>query len=302
MQRPHNSLRLDVSAYLDQAERDFLISGKVEFVYPVRRGTGDTKFYEELDRELRGQDIIRVHSLREVKEAFTWISRPAALTVDLATLLKKRPHLSLWRGEIETLTQTFDFLDVRAFLESQGAEVISDLVLLRSCLEVLSYLVNHREKVTGLLPRQLPHGQSTKLIGRENLLLRLFSFWREGSATWRDFYVYFELLDKPLEFRFFAPLCTCQNHSLTQFHGLLAKDWASDYEFSKLGGSLIVENLMSQDILERYRSIQQKKDIFLGPFRSVPGLQSEYEFVSRHGIQIEQEQMRESWPFGTNLL
>jgi hypothetical protein len=227
-------------------------------------------------------------------------------------------------------------------------------------------LLEHRAEVAGLLPRQLPHGQSTKLVGRENLLLRLYSAWKGISARWSDFYFEFDLLDKPLEFRFYAPTCRCQSQELTSLHGLLASEWRRDFDFTNLHGTLIIENfetflaltkeskstlliwgggwkavhlhsftdqlpkplyywgdidkegyeifgrlrssiehlkpiLMSKESLDRYRAIAQRKDIHLGPFHQIPGLQKEYEYVSRNGLQIEQEQMREPWPLGTTL-
>jgi hypothetical protein len=217
------------------------------------------------------------------------------------------------------------------------------------------------------LPRQIPHGQSTKLVGKQALLLRLFSYWRDQPSQWSDFYDWFGLIDQPPEFRIFAPTCLVQNNRLREFQGLLAKDWADDFEFSGLSGTLIVENLetfhalaklsratlvvwgggwkaahlrpllpclprpiyywgdidkegyeifgllksadagihfalMDFTAIEKYRSIHQRKEISLGPYRSVAGLQAEYEYVARRGIQIEQEQMREEWPFGAQLL
>ena len=359
-------MKLEISGYLDQAEQEFLLDGKAEFVFPVRRRVGEPDFYRQLDQELRHQNVMRVHSFREVKEGFTWVSRPAALVLDLETLLRERPSLSIMRGELENLERGFPFLNLRKFLRSEGNGILNDLGLLKSCLEVFSYILNNRKLVVGLLPRQLAHGQSTKLIGRENLLLRLFSFWRAQPARWTDFFDFFELLDKPLEFRFFAPVCKCQNHVLRDFHGLIAKDWSQELEFGALAGTLIVENfesflaltkesastlliwgagwravhlrsfferfprpiyywgdidregfeifanlkssisalsplLMDRRVIESYLEIHQRKEIFLGPFREVPGLQQEYEYVSRNGIQIEQEQIREKWPFGTLL-
>jgi hypothetical protein len=360
------SLTLDVNRYLDQAEREFLLHGRTEFLFPVRRPPGDADFYQRLDKQLLQQSLLRVHSFREVKEGFTRVSRPAALFLDLETLLRERPTVSLWRGEIDNLVQSFPFLDLRSFLRSEGSEILNDLGLLRACLEVLSYMISHRAEIAGLLPRQLPHGQSTKLIGRENLLLKLFNYWSGKNARWSDFFVFFEILDKPLEFRFFAPSCQFQGHVLERFHGLLAKDWRHELDFRALSGSLIVENfesflaltresrltlliwgagwravhlrflfeslpqpiyywgdidkegyeifahlkssisslkpiLMDQRTVDRYLAIHQRKDVFIGPFREVPGLQKEYEYVSRQGIQIEQEQIREVWPFGTSL-
>jgi hypothetical protein len=357
---------LEITKYLDLAERQFLIESQREFIFQLRRKNGDSNFYSRLDEELRTQNILRVQSFREVKEGFAWISRPASLILDLETLLRERPYLSLWRGEIEALERRFTFIDVRGFLRSESVGSVLDLAMFRSCLEVLNYLADNRSKVSGLLPRQLPHGQSTKLIGKEPLLLRLFAFWRQEASRWSDFFHCFELLDKPLEFRFFAPECRIQGQKLRDFNGLFALDWIRDYNFSDLEGTLIIENfesllaltrestsslliwgagwravhlksllmilpkpiyywgdidkegyeifasfkascpeiepvLMSRKEINLYQHIHQRKEIFLGPYRTVPGLQAEYEYVSRSGILIEQEQLRETWPLGTTL-
>ena len=357
---------LETERFLDQAEREFLTEGRTDFVFPVRRRGGYPDFYALLDRELAEQTVLKVRSLRQVKEGYAWISRPATLGLDLEALFRARPHVSVWRGEIERLNREFDFLNLGAFLRSEGTEAIADLIRLRVCLEVLYFLVSHRFEITGLLPRQMAHGQSTKLIGHDNLLLRLFSFWRGEPSGWKEFYAYFGILDKPLEFRFYAPTCRCQGHQLGNFHGLLALDWSADFEFSELTGTLIVENfesflaltresrstllvwgagwravhlralihrfpgvvhywgdidkegyeifgalhnsfselvpvLMDFATIDRYRGLHQRKEIFLGPYRKVAPLQREYEQVSRQGIQIEQEQMRETWPFRKDL-
>lgn len=357
---------IDPRLLLDQAEKLFLLGDETEFVFPLRRPAGDADFYERLDRELRDQELVRVHALREVKEGFTWISRPAALALDVEGLLRERPSLSILKGEINKLSAEFRFIDVRAFLRREGSSTWHDLATFRSCLEILDYLLKHPAEVKGLLAKQLPHGQSTKLIGREMMLLRLFMFWRGEPADWKDFYQFFELLEKPLEFRFYAPQLICQGRELSRFHGVLASEWMADFDFSALRATLIVENfdsfvalasearttlliwgagwravhlrkftnllprpvyywgdidkegyeiygslrfaypqltpvLMDQSVIEKYKDIQQRKDIFVGPFRSVPELQSEYEFACRNGLQIEQEQIREPWPFATDL-
>jgi hypothetical protein len=357
---------LDQRALLDEAENKFLLGGEVEFNFSVRRTKGDEDFYIRLDREIREQDIVRIKSYRMVKEGFTKVSRPAELIIDLNQLVRERPYVVLFRNELEKLNSIFKHFDLFEFLKSQDRETILDLNLLRSCLEVFAYLLDYSDKAFGLLPRQIPHGQSTKLIGKQNLLLRMFNFWQKQVGRWSDFYDWFGLIDQPPEFRIFAPHCYFQKQELKNFHGLLANEWIADFAFSNLCGTLIVENLesfhaltknskasllvwgagfkasylrpllsmlpkpvyywgdidkegyeilgllhtsftdikpvlMNFDTIEKYRQIHQKKEIFLGPYRPIGTLQDEYEYSARHGLLIEQEQMQEDWPMGTQL-
>ncbi len=376
---------VDLEQYLNRAEIEYLFDAKfaaksphpsesqrpseecADFVFPIRRKSDELNFYARLEDQLRRQDVFHIASYRLVKEEFTKISRPASLALTVEKLLQQRPHLRFVKVEIERLISSYKMIDTRNFLRSNSEESLADLARTRSCLDVFQYLLAHQDETKGLLPRQIPHGQSTKLIGKDLLLLRLFSCWRERPSRWDDFYDYFGLLDKPAEIRFFAPSCSCQGQFLHQFHGVLAKDWSSQYNFVALSGTLIVENfetfysvvnkttsslivwgggwravqlrevfhlfpqpiyywgdidkegyeifgylknlnpvlqplLMDHSTIERARAIHQKKEIFLGPFRTVAGLQAEYELVCRNGIQIEQEQLREEWPFAGDLL
>jgi hypothetical protein len=358
---------LETESFLDRAEMEYLFgAAKSEFIFPIRRKGEVADYYARLETELRTQDLLAVQSYRVVKESFAKVSRPAALVLTEAGLLRRRPHLAMVKAEIARLGSSIRSIDAREFLRQNSRDALADIALTRDCFEVFEYLLAHRDEVMGLLPRQIPHGRSTKLLGRENLLLKMFSFWRGEPGRWRDFHDFFGLLDRPAEFRFFAPVCSCQERRLSSFHGLLARDWQNDLDFDSLKGTLIIENLesfyaaiadsratlliwgggwkavqlhslwtrlpkpvyywgdidkegyeifgylnarhpelsplmMSREWIDKYRTIQQKKEIFLGPFRQVSGLQAEYEWVSRNGIQIEQEQMREPWPFGAAL-
>lgn len=357
---------LDLTSLLDEAEMRYLLDEEVSFAFPIRRKPGIADFYSRLDKEIQQQSVLRVSNYRSVKEGFTSVSRPAELMLTESDLLKQRPHLTLFREEIKKLKTLLPIIDLADFLRKTGKEGLSDLKLLRTCLEVFTYLLDHRNEVVDLLPRQIPHGQSTKLIGRQPLLLRLFCYWRGESASWKNFYDWFGLIDQPVEFRVFAPRCILQDKQLHQFHGLLAQAWKDQYHFSDLSGTLIVENsetfysvakqakntlivwgagwravhlrwffdllpkpiyywgdidkegyeifgwlktahpdiksvLMNFLIIEKYQKIHQRKDVFLGPYRAVESLQAEYEHASRHGLQIEQEQIHEEWPFGTEL-
>lgn len=234
---------LDVEMMLNQAERELLIEGKVEFTFPLRKRPGFEDYYECLEDELRENAWIKVLEYREVKEGWARISRPSLVRFDSEALLRMRPHLRLILEEVVKWRAEFVAIDVQLALKLAFQEMVAEPSLTKSCLQVLTYLISHRELIGGLLPRQIQHGNSSKLIGKEPLLLRLFSLWRGESATWKEFFRYFDLADKPVEFRFYAPRLRCQDADLERFHGLLASEWAESLDFSGLKGTLIVENL-----------------------------------------------------------
>lgn len=364
-----NPRLLDFEELLNRAERAYLFEDKTLFEFPVRKKAGLPNFYELLDRELQQTQSlyeIKVLDYRVVKEGFARVSRPAALGFDAGVLLRHRPHLKLLKQEFEKWQTEFRAVPVKEFVRQNVPEALENPALTRACLEVFEYLVLNRSEIVGLLPRQIPHGQSTKLIGRSPVLLRLFSFWRGEPSTWPIFFEVFNLLDKPVEFRFYAPECTYQGQRLLRFHGVLAAKWASDYRFSALKGTLVIENFesflgalplareslmiwgggwraaqlkellgrfpkplvywgdidkegyeifgylkqrypdliplfMDSETIAKYRRLTQKKERYFGPYREVAGLQATYERVCEEGIQIEQEQLNESWPFYPGL-
>ncbi len=240
-----NRRTIDTERLLDEAERDWVLDGTAFFKFPIRRKPGFEDFYEILERELREFQWLKVAEFRTVKEGFVRVSRPSVLQLKQEDLCLQRPYLRALVEEVRKWQAEFADLGINSALRVAYKEFTADPQLSRSCLEVMNYLIRHRDEVRDLLPRQVQHANSTKLIGKESLLLRLFGIWRGETATWRDFFRFFELQDKPVEFRFFASRCSFKKAELTSFHGLIALDWAQDYDFSGLDGTLIIENLES---------------------------------------------------------
>lgn len=228
---------------LDTAEREHMVEGKREFEFAVRRPSGFKTFYEDLEKELQIQSLFSVCAYRTVKEGYVRVSRPSRLKLTLEALIRRRPHLPSLVKEIEKWRGEFRDLKVDEALHSSYAELTADPHLTRSCFEVLRYLLNNQGAIKGLLPRQVQHAESTKLIRREPLLLRLFAIFRGEPATWPQFLRYFELLERPVEFRFHAPFCVYQKAKLSDFHSVVSQELVNRYDFSNLSGTLIVENL-----------------------------------------------------------
>jgi hypothetical protein len=234
---------LDSEGFIETAEKSLLLEGKSEFFFSVRRKSNISNFYDLLEKELRAQILFTVSEYRVVKEGWTKISRPAVLRIDRATLIKQKPHLTALEREISRWRIDFSSIGASQIITIAYKDVVADPALTNACLEVLLYLINNREIIKGLLPRQVQHKQSTKLIGQEPLLLKMFGIWRQAPAHWADFFRFFELTSRSVEFRFFAPNCLCQSAKLSHFHGVLSHDWHNDFKFDELRGTLIVENL-----------------------------------------------------------
>jgi hypothetical protein len=358
----------NINIYLSDAETDYLIDGRDSFVFELRRLPNVKDYYQRLEFELRSFPEIKVVGFRTVKEGFTNISRPAFISFDAEYLTTARPHLKLMRKQIIQIDLKYkDFLSVSNFIRTFLKDSLQNLDILDSCLDIFKYLISNRTLVKGFLPRHIPHGQSTKLIGKEPLLLKVFLFYLRlngkafDSVSWRDFFSYFELERVKTEFRFFAPHCKIQDFPIVNFNGIFDHDSLSQFNFSELSSALIVENyssfyaltqfskntlliwgggfkavtlisllrlfpspifywgdidkegyeiygllkaefkslqaiMMDSEILNKYRHLIQKKQIFDGPFKNLFELQNTYETVATHGIQIEQEQIEIHWP------
>jgi hypothetical protein len=228
--------------WLDQAQRCYLLSDEPYCVVPLRRKKGMKDFYEKLERFLRYHPLIRVRSYREVREGRVWISRPKELAIDWACLLNYRPHLEMLRKELQDWRQATGEFGLEEFVNDHYLECIRDPAITKSCIQVFKHLVQRPEDSKWSLPRQIPHSESTKLVGKEGLLLKIFSYWRGEESQWTDFFNRFRILRRTADFRIFAPRCKLQSFPIINFHGLMAQDWASEFSFEGLKQTLIVEN------------------------------------------------------------
>lgn len=235
-------MSIDFQSWLDRAAKDFLCKNETVFKFETRKKTGMVHYYSELERALAEQKVFEVHSYRSVREGRVSMPRPAVLFVTLDKLLQARPELKRQKQILDQavgMDLPFNFTE---FLLHQYPMVLKRIEMLLPCLEVYSYVFKNQKSVEGLLPRQIPHGQSTKLLGKEPLFLAIFRFHAQNfTAEWTDFYTKYRLVQDNLEFRFFAPRACWQSVELQQFQGVLKKEWAAQWRFD-VKGTLIVEN------------------------------------------------------------
>lgn len=236
---------LDFESLLDKASREYLIDGGDEFVFEVRKKKGHDDFYERLDRQLAQQKHLKIKSFRSVKEGKVHMPRPSLLSLQKEDLLNLRPELSEIKRSLDQAESLSRNIDFKEFLGKHYTSVIGAVEVLGPCLEVFNFLTDHREAVAGLLSRQIPHGQSTKIVGKEFLLLLIYRFsLRESSLSWDDFYQDYKILGENSEFRFYAPRALWRGKDVQEIHGVLARELEQPWEFP-LKGTILVENYQS---------------------------------------------------------
>lgn len=233
---------IDFQPWLDRAAKDYLCKNETIFKFETRKKPGMAHYYLELEQALAKQNVFEVHSYRSVREGRVFMPRPAVLFITLDKLLQVRPELKRQKQILDQaigMTLPFNFTE---FLLHQYPMILKRIEILLPCLEAYSYIFKNQKSVEGLLPRQIPHGQSTKLLGKEPLLLAIFRFHVQNfSAEWSDFYIKYRVVQDNLEFRFFAPRAYWHGVELQQFQGVLKKEWTAQWRFD-VEGTLIVEN------------------------------------------------------------
>lgn len=236
---------LDAEDLIDKAAKMYLCEGIVDFTFSIRKKAAIRDFYQRLEREVSEQNVFNIRSFRRVREGNVLMPRPAVLGLTLNSLLAIRPELAEQKKIIDMALDRNSFVDVQGFIKLRYQVLTKGLSVLLQSLDVFNYILENRERVKGLLLRQVPHGQSTKLLGKEPLLLALYRFYKEEPLlSWEDFYQEFGLIAENLEFRFFAPCAEWRGIELEFFHGVLSTTLQEAWRFP-LRSTLIVENYQS---------------------------------------------------------
>jgi hypothetical protein len=233
---------LNLTLMLDELEKTYVFDNEAPLQVDLRRTPGTLDFYVQVEKQLQNQNLFTVSDYRIVKEGRTKISRPSQITITKAKLIDNRPHIQIIQEKIAQLSEKYSTFSLNHFLKSSYQELKFQLDLIDSCASVLDHLEKNKLSIQGLYSRQIPHGFSTKLIGKENILLRIFSNWKQRTCSWSDFYFYYKILNKPIEFRFYAPKCQWKDARLDQFHGVISQSNYDKFSFNELKQVLLIEN------------------------------------------------------------
>jgi hypothetical protein len=240
---PNSSSFISWKDHLDKFEKDYLFNEVEEYYFQVRRNKSIPNFDQILESQLRKIPGVKVHQYKTVKEGYTKVARPHTIAIGINYLMHERPYLKHQKNIYEQLWGNFSYFSLKDFCLKNYKDINHDLSLLQECLQLFDFMTKNRDQIQGMAPREVPHGISTKLLGRESLLLKVFSFWKPTLSDWNQVFNYFGIQKRPTEFRFYSPMCYFQQKEIKHFHGLLFQEFLPNFDFSNLKGTLIVENL-----------------------------------------------------------
>lgn len=231
----------DPQKFFDKAEWDFLIEGNEVFTYSLRLGK-EALDPVGLEREILSVGFV-ISKFVDRKLGFAKISFPSEIRFNLALLLKRRPGLKKVRSIFLEASSQGSEIDVKGFISKNRHECRKKCEILVSSVKLAEYIILHQDKVSGLYPRQIPHGQSTKLLLENTLSRRLLAFHlQRPQLTEEELCSIFGLKRKPAYFHIYADHTSFDGHLLTQFHGIITEDNVNRYDFASLKRVLIVEN------------------------------------------------------------
>ncbi len=240
---------LDFAGLLSKAARGYLLGdfeNGDEMVFEIRKRKGVENFYALLDQDLRRQKIFRIHSFRKVKEGLVAMPRPASLAIKVSELLHIISELEGKKIIVQSCKNKSQYFTFHDFAEGNYELLERSWQVVEASLEVFNYMIQFPERVRGQSSRLISHGQSTKLLGREAILLAMFRFYKSDPLlTWDRLFEEYQITDNGSEFRFFSDRAIWKGQEIGGgFHGVLREDSVKFWSFL-MKGTLIIENFES---------------------------------------------------------
>lgn len=234
---------LDLDKWLAVAKKAFLLSGIVEFEFPIRRQGSSEIFYAALERELREAPELQISSYRTVKEGFVKVARPSQIRISMPLLKKAYPDLEDQYRQFQFLREHLAEHRADEFLQKNYLLIVANIREIESVINIFEYLIANKECLHGLRPRELPHSESSKLMGNSGLLLALLRHWLQNeSLNWEKIFEQFGLVDQKQEIRFFAPTGIFRGTRFTELHGVIYESQRTLWSFEGLHGAIVIEN------------------------------------------------------------
>jgi hypothetical protein len=243
---------LDVTKWLDEAKKAFLLQGASEFHFTLRRRGDPETFYRSLEAELRAWPQLKITRFRSVREGYVKIARPSQVSFSLSFLRSMVPGID---RDAEIVSKAFSYaitdqsgesLRWPEFWNQNYSLIVGNLDELVPSINIYQHLMTHRNELNGLRPREVSHGESSKLIGKSSLVLALLRWgFNEKALTWEQAFDKFGLIDQKQEIRFFAPKVQFRGVELRELHGIISEVQADHWSFDGVEGMVIIENYES---------------------------------------------------------
>lgn len=233
----------DLEYFIAKAEREYLLNGKTEFSYSIRLTeeirTNVRKFEDEISRHLGIE--VTAYTDRRINDVKVGI--PSQLRFSENYLFKLRPGLRLTAKSFAGARDAARYLNIDIFLRSHFAEAKKKHLKLESAVRAVEFILEHRPTLAGLFPRQVPHGQSTKLLMEDTLARRLLAYhYGRPQLTQDDVRELFGFRKKPSYFHFHANRISYDGVELSNHHAVVTESNLHRFDFSNMACVVVVEN------------------------------------------------------------
>lgn len=257
-----------VDKVIDSIEKSFLIDGIDEFTCDLRLTDEIRKNFTQFEQQIKGYPEIEIVDWRNARLSGMKTGFPSAIKFDSSLIYRVRPELKKIRRSFELAISSGKVLDVKAYIRDNYSLCKKNYEDLQASVLIAEYMIENKEAVKGLLPRQIAHGQSTKLLADNPLVKGLLSSTFAGFLDEHngDVFDYLGLKKKPTSFQFFATEVAIRGISFSNYYGVLNNMNAKDFLFG-LKRTIIVENEESFHPLAEI--IQDALVIFGGGWRAV---------------------------------
>lgn len=234
---------LDLDFYLDKAERSFLLSQEVNFSFALRVTQAIRSNLSQFEREIATHKGLVVTEYSDRKVNGVKLGVPSEIRFDSKLLLRRRPGLSAIRAAFEDARSAARTIDLAKFIEENFGESKRKFADIVSAVRAAEFLIENQKKIEGLYPRQIPHGQSTKLLIESTLVRRILAFHlgRPQLST-DEVCAIFGLRQKPSYFHFHATAVIYDGVSLSDHHSIITELNKDRFDLSLLEYLLVVEN------------------------------------------------------------
>ena len=232
-----------VDKVLDSIEKSFLVDGVDEFTYELRLTEEIRKNFSKFEREIKNYEEIEIVEWKNARLSGMKTGFPSSIKFGTSLIYKERPEFKKIRRNFEAAIGASTSIDVKAYIKNNFALCKKNFEDLPASVSIAQYMIENRVLIKNLLPRQIAHGQSTKLLADNPLVkgLLTFKFYDVLNTFNGDVFEYLELKKKPISFQFFANKVSIRGFSVNQFYGVINEKNISDFVF-EVSKTIIIEN------------------------------------------------------------
>lgn len=252
---------------MDSIEKSFLVNGTDEFICELRLTEEIRKNFSKYEREIKDYSDIKIVEWKNARLSGMKTGFPSRIKFGTSLIYKERPELKKIKRSFEMAIQSGIAIDVKEYVGTNFALCKKNFEDLPASVSIAQYMIENREKIRNLLPRQIAHGQSTKLLADNPLVkgLLAFKFYDVLKTFDGDVFEYLELKKKPISFSFFASKVSIRGHSVAQFYGVVNEKNITDFVF-EVRKTVIVEN--EESFFPLAEEIQDALVIFGGGWKA----------------------------------